>query len=129
MFLGKSPMSSLVRKLSEIGGDGPFKSVDWRIRVRLNWHHKAKSAVRHILEGVRKIDLDEAAEIEAAHLKWCAEKVEANRDENRKLFDAMRKSIEAMEQGDSEFYRPHIEAVRDLLLQHGNVSGQAGSEG
>jgi hypothetical protein len=34
-----------------------------------------------------------------------------------------------MEQGDAEFYRPHIEAVRDLLLRSGTVAGQTGDEG
>ena len=121
-------MNAIAEKLSAIGGAGKLLEREWRIRNRLNWHTKASSAVRHLIYGERKPTIEEIKQIEAAHLKYCAEKVGANRDENRKLFDAMRRSIEAMEQGDAEFYGPQIEAVRDILFRNGNAIGETGSE-
>lgn len=75
MRLEKVSMTALVEKLTAIGGPGPLKQREWRIRVRLNWHHKAKSAVRHMLYGARQPTYQEAREIEAAHLKFCAERI------------------------------------------------------
>lgn len=119
MDLEKSSMTALAEKLGQIGGAGRLKEREWRIRVRLNWHGKARSAVRHLLHGERRPTLEEARQIEAAHLKFCAEKVEANRRENECLFQSMRAALAAMEASDPEFYRPHIEAMRGMLLQLG----------
>lgn len=119
MSLEKLPMTSaLAEKLDRIGGDGKLQEREWRIRCRLNWHTKAKSAVRHLLHGERKPTLEEAREIEAAHFKWCAEQVKANRDANIQLFNSMREALDAMERTDSEFFGPHIEEMRQLLLQN-----------
>lgn len=111
MKLEKFSMNAIVDKLDDLGGDGPFKQRDWQIRSRLNWRTKAKSAVRHILSGARKVSVEEAREIEAAHMKFCAEKVEANRDENRKLLDALARSLAAMEASDPDYFGVIILAV------------------
>lgn len=115
------PMRLIVEKLEAIGGDGKWLERDWRIRVRLNWHHKARSAVRHMLDGTRRIDAAEAKQIELAHVKYCAEQIEANRVENAKLFASMRSAIAAMEASDPEFYGPHIEALGADMLRRGNL--------
>ena len=121
-------MAALAAKLSELGGGGKLAEREWRIRCRLNWHRKPKSAVRHLLYGERRPSLDEAKEIEAAHLRLCAEKIEANRDDNARLFAAMRTALATMEASDPEFYRPHIEAVRELLFRHGHRGGEGGDK-
>ncbi|MFT3987209.1 hypothetical protein [Aestuariivirga sp.] len=121
-------MAALVEKLSVIAGPGKLAEREWRIRCRLNWHTKPKSAVRHLLYGERQPSLEEAKQIEAAHIKHCAQKIEANRDENRRLYDAMREALSAMEATDPDFYRPHIEAVGEMLLRGRNAAGQAGTE-
>jgi hypothetical protein len=121
-------MSAYATKLRELGGEGKLREREWRIRVRLNWHSKPASTVRHMMFCERRPTVEEAREIEAAHLRWCAEKVEANRAESQKLFVAMREAIAAMEASDPEFYAPHLEAVRHLLLQGGNDGGTGGSE-
>lgn len=119
-----STMAVIAEKLNALGGDGKLLEREWRIRSRLNWHTKAQSAVRHLIYGERKPTAQEAKEIEAAHVRYCAERIEANRDENTKLFAAMRQALEAMEKTDPEFYRPHIEAVSDILLRSRNVAGE-----
>lgn len=111
-------MSVLASKLSELGGLGKLAAREFRIRNRLGWHTKPKSVVRHLLYGERRPSLEEAKQIEAAHLRWCAEKIDANRRENAALFDTMRKAIAAMEASDPEFYGPQIQAVGELLLRH-----------
>ena len=121
-------MRALAVKLSELGGDGKLSEREWRIRNRLRWHTKARSTVRHMLYGERQPTVDEAKEIEAAHLKHCAEKIEANRDENTRLFNSMRQALAAMEASDPEFYKPHIEAMRDVLLRNSGVADKAGGE-
>jgi hypothetical protein len=123
-----STMAALAEKLREIGGVGKLDECVWRIRVRLNWHSKPASTVRHMLYRERRPSVEEAQEIEAAHLRWCAERVEANRAESQKLFVAMREAIAAMEASDPEFYAPHLDAVRELLLQGGNGRSQGRSE-
>jgi len=128
MNLEKFAMAVLVEKLAALGGDGPFKAREWKIRSRLNWHTKARSTVRHILSGARKVSLEEARQIEAAHLRFCAEKVEANRDENRKLLDSLRQSLAAMEASDPEFFSEQAEAVRQILFRHGNGASQDGGQ-
>ena len=128
MNLEKVAMTALVEKLTALGGIGSFKSREWRIRVRLSWHTKSKSAVRHILSGARKISLEEGREIEAAHIKWCASQVKAHRDADAKLFAEMQSAIEAMQRSDPEFYRPHIEAVRDILFPAGNMGNDKSGE-
>jgi hypothetical protein len=119
-----SMMAVIAEKLNALGGEGKLLEREWRIRSRLNWHTKASSAVRHLIYGERKPTVQEVKEIEAAHVKYCAERIEANRDENAKLFAAMRHAIEAMEKTDPDFYRPHIEAVGDILLRGRNVAGE-----
>lgn len=123
------PMTAVAERLAALGGEGRWKACEWRIRVRLNWHTKAKSAIRHLVRGEQVPTLEEVREIEAAHLKYCAEKVEANRDENTRLFASMHSAIAAMEKSDPEFYRPHIEAIRDTVLRLGNIPGGTGGEG
>jgi hypothetical protein len=121
-------MTALAEKLSAIGGDGPLKSREWRIRSRLNWHTKAASAVRHMLYGERTPSLDEAKQIEAAHLRYCAERINANAAENASLLREMQSALAAMEACDPEFYRPHVEAVRELLLQRWGQAGENGDK-
>ena len=128
-MLEKSSMHAISEKLIAIGGSGPLKAREWRIRCRLNWHHKAVSAVRHMLYGERCPSLDEAREIEAGHLKFCAEKLLENRAENETLMASMRSALAAMETSDPEFYRPHIESVGAMLLQRGHQAGESGGEG
>lgn len=117
MDLEKFAMTALVEKLAAIGGSGPLKQREWRIRVRLNWHNKAKSAVRHLLYDNRRPTLDEAREIEAAHLKFCAERIRANAAENEALLSSMRSALAAMENCDPAFFQPHLDAMREILLQ------------
>ena len=121
-------MAQLVEKLVAIGGGPGLKltALDWNIRKRLNWHRKAKSAVRHILNGERQIDVEEAKQIEAAHLKYCAEKVRQNAAENAALFEQMRAALVAMEAVDAEFFSKDIEAVGELLLQRRHQTRETG---
>jgi hypothetical protein len=120
MKLEFSSMTALAEKLAAIGGAGPLKSREWRIRSRLNWHTKATSAVRHMLYGERTPSLEEAKQIEAAHLRYCAERINANAAENASLLREMQSALAAMEACDPEFFRPHIESVGELLLQRGH---------
>ncbi len=121
-------MTVTIAQLRRLGGAGPMKTVEWRIRVTLNWHSKAASAVRHLLHGERRPTLEEAKDIEAAHLLWCAQQVEANRRENHQLYIAMRTALAAMAASDPDFYRPHVEALRQLLLPAGGPSGGDGAD-
>jgi sigma54-dependent transcription regulator len=130
-MLEKKSMTALVRKLVDIGGGQGVKleAMDWNIRKAINWHTKAKSAVRHMLNGERKIDVDEARQIEVAHFEWCARKAAANAEETKQLFAAMRSALDAMEMADAEFFGPQIEAFGQMLLQHRHQSGETGVEG
>lgn len=117
MDLEKISTMALAEKLGAIGGTGPMKAREWRIRCRLGWHDKAASAIRHLLYGERRPTWQEAREIEAAHLKFCAERIRANEAENAALLSSMRAALAAMEASDAEFFEPHIEAMRTILLQ------------
>jgi hypothetical protein len=118
VFLEKSSMTAvLVEKLTAIGGAGTLKEREWRIRCRLNWHHKARSAVRHLLYRERVPSFEEGKQIEAAHLRFCAERVRQNAAENAALFQEMRSALAAMEASDPDFFAPDIDAVRAMLLQ------------
>ena len=110
-------MNVLGEKLTALGGVGSMKQREWRIRCRLGWHGKAASAIRHLLYGERRPTWQEAREIEAAHLKFCAERIRANEAENAALLSSMRAALAAMEASDPEFFEPHIEAMREILLQ------------
>ncbi len=127
-MLEKSSMTAVAHKLADIGGSGPLKLREWRIRSRLNWHAKARSAVRHMLYGERSPTLEEAKQIEAAHLKYCAEKIHANQAENAALLREMQSALTAMEHSDPEFFEPHIEAVRQLLFQRRDQAGEVGDK-
>lgn len=128
MRLETITMIALAEKLNAIGGTGPLKVREWRIRARLNWHHKATSAVRHMLYGERLPSLEEAKQIEAAHLKYCAERIKANAAENAALFRELQSALAAMEKSDPEFFEPHIEAVRALLLRRRDQASEHGCE-
>lgn len=127
-MLEKFSMTAIAEKLTALGGSGPLKSREWRIRHLLGWHTKAKSTVRHMLYGERYPSIDEAREIEAAHLKWCADKARQNAAENKALFREMRSALAAMESSDPEFYRPHIECVREMLVQFGHQTRENGTQ-
>ena len=128
MKMEKRSMTALAEKLADIGGNGPLKLRDWRIRCRLNWHDKARTAVRHMLYGERSPTIEEAKQIEAAHLKYCAERIRANAAENETLFREMRSALAAMEASDPDFFQPHIEAVRQLLFQRRDQAGEVGDK-
>ena len=119
-------MAVLLNKLSAIGGTGKFEVREMRIRTRLRWHTKPKTAIRHMLQGEQRPDIEEAREIEAGHLKYCAEQIKANNNENVRLFESMRAALVAMQTTDPDFFRPHVEAVRELLFQPGNMGGGEG---
>jgi len=125
-MLGKYSMTAFVDKLVGLGGLGKLQEREWRIRSRLSWHTKAKSAVRHLMYGERKPSLEEAAQINAAHLRYCAETIEANRNENAKLFATMQSALAAMQASDPEFYAPHVQAVSEILLRARNMAGIEG---
>jgi len=108
---------AIAEKLAALGGSGPLKAREWRIRNRLGWHAKAQSAVRHILYGERRPTVEEVKEIEAAHLRYCAERMRANATENEALLSSMRSALAAMEASDPEFFGPTLEAVRSILFQ------------
>jgi hypothetical protein len=127
MRLEKLSMNAIAEKLADIGGSGPLKSREWRIRCRLNWHNKAASAVRHMLYGARRPSLEEAKQIEAAHLKYCAERIRQNAAENAALLQEMRSALAAMETSDPEFFAPHIATVREMLLQRRDQAGENGN--
>ena len=126
MKLEKFSMAALADKLGALGGTGKLSEREWRIRCRLNWHHKARSTVRHMLYGERRPDYDEAKQIEAAHLKHCAEKIEANKNENARLFQSMHQALAAMETTDPEFFRSQADAIRQLLFRPGDMGGSEG---
>jgi hypothetical protein len=128
MYLEKLSMTAATAKLRALGGSGPLKAREWRIRVRLGWHNKAASAVRHLIYGERKPTVDELKQIDAAHLRYCAEKVTANARENEALFSSIRTALAAMEASDPDFFRPHIEAVGELLIQLGNRTDKSSDE-
>lgn len=128
MFLENRSMAALAEKLSDLGGGGPLKAREWRIRCRLGWHDKATSAVRHLLYGERRASVEEAKEIEAAHLKFCADRIRANAAENEALLSSMRSALAAMESADAEFFGPTIEAVGAILLQRRNQARENGGE-
>lgn len=120
--MAKVPMSnaavSLRDKLNLIAGQGSGKERDRAVRRVLHWHTKAKSTVRHLLRGDQRPSLDEAAQIEAAF--------KARQAEDRALYLSMTVGLEAMEKADAEFYGPHIEAIRKMLLRGGNMGGSSG---
>lgn len=128
MTMEKSSMNAVADKLVAIGGTGPLKAREWRIRCRLGWHDKAKSAIRHLLYGERRPTLDEAREIEAGHLKFCAERIRANEAENADLLSSMRSALAAMEACDPDFFGPHVEAMREILLQRRAQAAESGGE-
>ena len=123
-----SMTAALAEKLNAIGGSGPMKLREWRIRCRLNWHEKARSAVRHMLYGERTPTLQEAKQIEAAHLKYCAERIHHNAAENAALLQEMRSALAAMETSDPDFFAPHIDAVREMLLQRRDQANENSNE-
>jgi hypothetical protein len=126
MKLEKFSMTVIAEKLAALGGSGPLKSREWRIRCRLNWHDKAASAVRHMIYGERAPTVEEARQIEAAHLKHCAERIRQNATENAALLREMQSALAAMEKSDPEFFGPNIDALREVLLQRWNQAGENG---
>lgn len=128
-MLESCSMAAIVEKLSAIGGNGKWLEREWRIRVRLCWHDKARSAIRHMVYGERKPSVQEAKEIELAYVKHCAERIEAHRVENAKLFHSMRSAIAAMESSDPEFFGPQLEAMRASMFRPGDSAAENGSEG
>lgn len=86
----REAMTALVEKLSSIAGGGKLSEREWRVRCRLKWHTKPKSSVRHLLYGERKPSIEEARQIEAAHFKLCAEKIQEHDEATKRLFENMR---------------------------------------
>ena len=119
-----SSMDTLAKKLAFIGGSGKFEVREWRIKRELGWFGKASSTIRHLLHGEQKPNLAEAKEIEIAHVRMCAKKIEANREENAELFESMRQALDAMQRSDPEFYAPHIEAIRNSMFRIGNMGSE-----
>lgn len=110
-------MAAVADKLSELAGIGKLAVREYRVRSRLNWHTKAKTAVRHLLHGEQKADEDERLQIDAAHARWCAEKIEANTHDTARLIASIAEFAERASRVDAEYFREDIEALRQSLCR------------
>lgn len=117
-----------IQMLGKIGGgEGPkFQAKDWEIRKRLNWHDKAKSAIRHLLAGERKFSPQEERDVEAGFMRFCADEIRRHHDEDREYLAQIRSSIEHLERIDPDFHRPAIQALGELADCLRSVAGEAG---
>lgn len=124
MFVGVTH----VEMLAELGGDTKGEAKDWRLRHRLGWHAKAKSAIRHILYGEQTLSAQDERDIEAAYIRYHADQIEANRAEDRKHYATLRATMEFLETVDPDFHRPAVEALRHVADRLGNMVGETGTE-
>lgn len=104
---------SHIEMLDKIGGGVGVKMLakDHKIRKRLKWHDKAKSAIRHILNGEQTLSGQDERDIELGFLTYCADLIEAHRDEDQKMLETIRSSLEYLQAADADFHRPAIEAL------------------
>lgn len=110
--------------LEKIGGDGKFAAKDWRIRRALDWGAKAKSAIRHLLDGERKFSAQEERDVEAGYMRFCAALIKAHHEEDQKLIATIRSSLAYLESVDPDFHRSAIEALRSMAGDLGDLAGQ-----
>lgn len=96
-------------KLRELAGTGKLAVREWRIRERLNWQAKPKTAVRHLLQGEQFPKPDEASQIEAAY----------EADSRAALIASITEFAARAERVDAEFFGPTIEALRESLRRLG----------
>jgi hypothetical protein len=119
-------MEAVLRKLDQLGGAGPLKLKMRNVRSRLRWRDVTDNTIRHLLYREQKPSLEQVRQIEAAHLKHCAEKVRHLNDEVKQLYAGMREAIAAMEADDAEYHRETLAEVRHALFQARSRGGQAG---
>jgi hypothetical protein len=117
-----------IEMLEKLGGDRKAEALDWHLRCLLNWHTKAKSAIRHILYGEQTLTAQDERDIEAAYIRFHADQIEANREEDRSHYATLGAVLQYLETVDPEFHRPAIEALRDVADRLGNMVGQARGE-
>lgn len=109
-------------------GEKKFAAKDWRIRKALNWHAKAKSAVRHLLAGEQTFSPQEERDVEAAFLQFCADQIRRHHEEDRQYIATIKSSIQHLENIDPDFHRPAIQALGELADCLRGVAGKAGRE-
>jgi hypothetical protein len=116
--------------LDKIGGDEklPAKAREWSIRKALNWHTKAKSAIRHLLAGEQKFSPQEERDVEAGFMRFCADQIRRHHEEDRQYLATIRSSIDRLESIDPDFHRPAIQALGELADCLRGVAGEAGGE-
>lgn len=105
-------------KLAELAGQGKLAVRELRIRQRLNWHAKPKTAVRHMLQGEQFPKPEEASQIEAAY--------EAH--SRAALIASINEFAARAERVDAEFFGPTIEALRASLRRLGGAGNAEGAE-
>lgn len=126
---------SYIEMLDKIGGGDGVKMLakDHLIRKRLGWKDKAKTAIRHILNGEQTLSGQDERDIELGYLNYCADLIEAHQDEDRKMLETIRSSLEYLQAADADFHRPAIEAlgaVADRLRGSlGRSRPEAGGDG
>lgn len=122
-----SPLTH-IEKLDRIGGGEKvkFAAKDWAIRVRLKWHDKARSAIRHILNGEQKLSGQDERDIDLGFMKHCAAQIERHRDEDRQLLETIRSTAEYLENADPQFHGPTLEALREIAHRLGGPNDQGG---
>lgn len=131
--MGKLPMKvrpmieALTHKqmLDKIGGGDSVKltAKDWTVRRALNWHTKAKSAVRHLLAGEQKFSPEEQRDVEAGFLRFCADEIRRHHEEDQRLIATLQSSLEYLSKIDPEFHQPAIQALRSMADRIGHVAG------
>lgn len=124
MFVGVTH----IEMLEELGGGRKAEARDWHLRCLLGWHKKARTALRHILNGEQKLSAQDERDIEAAFIRFHADQIEANREEDRQHYATLRSALEYLEKADPDFHRPAIEALRDVAGRLGNLVDQGGAE-
>lgn len=119
-------------KLNEIGG-GEQRKLDARITAARSWLAKvnerrwrngvAYGRIKRFIYLEQQPSIEEYAEINIAHARFAPDKIEANRAEDRRLYESIRKAIGTAERADPEFYRYQLEAMREVLLRLGQLAG------
>ena len=111
-------VADVSNKLREIAGPKPLKEQIRRAQKRLGdrWRDKAApNRIRHLLALEQKPSLQQEREIIAAHARYCAEQIEANRREDRRLAAEIIGFLEIAQRSDPEFFGPEIERLGEVL--------------
>lgn len=115
-FNKMSAVAEASMHLRAMAGDSRAEGRWWHLRCLLGWHAQgAETRIRHLYYAEQRPTPEQLADIRRARAKHILDAHKARHDQRRQDAELLARLVALAEESDFEFYRPHLEALREAI--------------